>query len=275
MAIFAGGWLFTLVSAASTPGTPSSLTWVTNPWQGLKPATCMPDHCFCEADRGGWVRQPANTLSSLGFLIAAAAVLALARRERKLDFGSSGTASLMRRSAVLPALYSASLVLIGIGTGFYHASLSFVGQTFDVLGMYLLATLFLLYGAMRLIALRERDVFFAYILANVILLWGLILAPGLRRYVFALLILAVIVMEVLIRRRLDVAARGVYFFAAIGILAIGFAIWIADITGTVCSPQSLIQGHAIWHVCGAVSSYLLFLYYRSEQYGAPLRTRGH
>jgi hypothetical protein len=38
------------------------------------------------------------------------------------------------------------VILIGLGSWFYHASLAFVGQGFDVAGMYLLGTFMVLYG---------------------------------------------------------------------------------------------------------------------------------
>jgi hypothetical protein len=49
------------------------------------------------------------------------------------------------------------------------------------------------------------------------------------------------------------------------IKAVAFTIWNLDQHGLVCSPQSLIQGHAVWHLLGATSLWCTFLYYRSER----------
>ena len=56
-------------------------------------------------------------------------------------------------------------------------------------------------------------------------------------------------------------------FYLLGILAkaVAFAIWIMDQQGTLCVPDSLVQGHAIWHLLGALSIWLNFSYYRSER----------
>ena len=42
-------------------------------------------------------------------------------------------------------LFTGALALVGLGSAFYHSSLTFVGQVFDVSGMYLIATFILLH----------------------------------------------------------------------------------------------------------------------------------
>src|SRR5688572_22117478 len=86
---------------------------------GWKPASCMPDGCFCEAIRDGVIRQPLNALSSLAFVIVGVLVVLA-----------------MRRMSV----FALAMAVIGFGSAFYHASLGFVGQFVDVTGMYLIAT---------------------------------------------------------------------------------------------------------------------------------------
>ena len=49
-----------------------------NPWRDMRPATCMPDRCFCEGVGAGVIRQPINTWSNLGFVTAGLVTLAVA-----------------------------------------------------------------------------------------------------------------------------------------------------------------------------------------------------
>jgi hypothetical protein len=37
-------------------------------WNSMRPATCLPADCFCEAVRDQLVRQPVNALSGLSFV---------------------------------------------------------------------------------------------------------------------------------------------------------------------------------------------------------------
>lgn len=61
---------------------------------------------------------------------------------------------------------------------------------------------------------------------------------------------------------LAVAARG-WPGTVTGMLT-AFVIWNATKTW-LCAPHSVVQGHAIWHLLGAGSAYLLYRYYDSEE----------
>ena len=54
--------------------------------------------------------------------------------------------------------------------------------------------------------------------------------------------------------------------AAFVTLLVAFSIWILDITDKLCSPTSIFQGHALWHILCATSIFLCYLYYRSETF---------
>jgi dihydroceramidase len=230
---------------------------IVSPWDGWRAATCMPDACFCEAIRDGIVRQPANTWSCLAFLVVGAMVI-----RRTFDGSSPRGGSPVETRATYGVLYGAALILIGLGSGFYHASLSFAGQFADVFGMYLLATFILLYNLARLGRVPERGIAALYVALNAVLAILLHTLPEIRRYAFALLLIAALALE--FRARSGSRSDGRFLWIALGSIAAGFAIWIGDITRTACAPTSLVQGHAVWHVAGAVSAWYLYRYYRSE-----------
>jgi hypothetical protein len=52
-------------------------------------------------------------------------------------------------------------------------------------------------------------------------------------------------------------------------LLIAFSIWVLDITNKLCSPTSVFQGHALWHILNTASIALAYLYYRSEEFLSP------
>jgi hypothetical protein len=210
------------------------------PWTGWKPATCLPNGCFCEAIRPGSIAQPANTWSSFSFVLLGGAILAFSGGKQRADF--------RRTHAVV---FGVALILIGLGSAFYHASLTFVGQLCDVQGMYLLAIFIALYAISHRGLLSDRLFVLLYILVNGAFLLVQIDLPGVRRYLFAVVVLTVIAVE----------SGGRFFYAAIAIMAVAFGIWILDITRTVCSPMSLFQGHAIWHVLGAIAALALYMHY--------------
>ena len=60
-------------------------------------------------------------------------------------------------------LYGCALVAIGLGSYFYHATLTFAGQVCDMSGMYLLITFALLYGVARITRIRTGVAMAAYV----------------------------------------------------------------------------------------------------------------
>ena len=231
-----------------------------------QPASCMPAHCFCEAIQAAPVAQPVNTITSLAFVAAAAMVLIAQHRAAE----HTAQRNLMLRTPVYPRLYAAAVFAIGVGSAWFHATLTFAGQTADLAGMYLLATFVLLYNAGRLWPMRAPRIALLYVAINGALIALLITRPEFRRYVFAALILCGLALELRARSGGTRRADARLLVAAVAAIAIGFGFWVLDITHRLCRPESVFQGHGVWHVCGAISTFLLFWYYASD----VDRTRG-
>src|SRR3989344_2908620 len=192
-------------------------------------ATCYPNNCFCESLHMGTILQPANMISSCAFVLASIFVAYKYRNSHGY-------------------IYAVILGLIGLGSAYYHTKLTFIGQTIDVAGMYFLVT-FVLLAVLK----QTRKHFLAYFLiGNAVLILIMVSVPDLRRYIFAGLVLTLIIMfwkQNLLNK---------YFWTSLLIMAVAFIIWTLDITSVWCYPDSILQGHAIWHILGAVSVVYLF-----------------
>lgn len=262
------GWLASLGVFVASVVAVFLMSRQPSPWADWRPATCMPGSCFCEEIRGSFVRQPANTLSGLLFLPVGILVLGYSAGVRVRDRRGE-PANLMSSRAMYPVLFGCAVLLTGIGTAFYHASLTFWGQTADLLGMYLLATFLVLYNTSRTYPLRPAHATAFYVGSNGLLAYLLVALPEARRYAFAILIVAALALESAARRRSPVRTNTKLLQAAVAVLALGFVVWILDLTRTLCRPDSWFQGHAAWHLAGAAATGLVFLFYRSEKGDAP------
>ena len=89
---------------------------------------------FCEAFREGPIKQPSNTWSNLGFVVAGLWVVRRAGIDRKSTVRSS---NLIGRSVFLSTLYPALVVFLGPGSMAMHGSGTAWGATTDVLSMLL------------------------------------------------------------------------------------------------------------------------------------------
>jgi hypothetical protein len=221
-----------------------------------RPATCVATGCFCEAVRSGPVAQPANTVSSLAYvLVGLWALAAVAGRPVRRSLPPSG--------AVLIPWLALVVALVGLSSAFYHATLTFLGQYLDVLSMYLLGALLLCGALARMGALRPAPAVALFVLVAGALALAQYWWPESRRVLFALVLLPGVLLE--LRPAVCGLAwrdpRRVPLWGGIGLLVVAYALWVLDERGLLCAPDSLLQGHAAWHTLTAVSSLLLVLHY--------------
>jgi len=234
----------------------AALSTLSIDWAIWRPATCLPNACFCEAIGNSTIRQPINTWSNLAFVWVGLFIAVSATPDRPL-----------RRSDAL--LLAFACVAIGLGSWFYHASLSFVGQWFDVMSMYLLGVFMVLHAAARLRPIGDQAFAVYYLAINVALGALLIVWPDARRYVFGVLIVAALILETISHRRKQTTLQAKWLIAALGMYVVAQVIWTLDLNHIVCDPTSVLQGHAVWHVLTALSAGLLYGYYQSKDQSRP------
>lgn len=221
-------------------------------WTGWQPATCLATGCFCEAASAhGQIQQTANTFSSLAFVFSGTLVIARPKKTSRMPYPYS-------------VLMGLSIITIGLGSAFYHASLTFIGQFFDVFGMFLLAAFMLVYSWERIWNLRPTITVGLYLALNLFLSWLQIVIPDARRYSFAIILIAALLFEYYFRLEAKPQIEVRWLRLGIKLLSAAYFIWILDNTRLVCFEHSLLQGHALWHILGAVSVFFLHRYYVSE-----------
>lgn len=225
-------------------------------WSVYAPASCTATRCFCEMPRiGALILQPANSWSSLGFVFAGFLMILLAR--------GPGWHSAM--APVSATAFGITAIVVGLGSVLLHATLTQWGQFFDVLGMYLVGAFLLVSALGRWLGIPDGRAILLYAILCAGLVELLVAFPEARRWLFAVLLVLAIVVELACARprRPTVVVR--FYLLGIVVNAVAFAIWNLDQHGFICVPSSLIQGHAAWHLLGAVALWLTFAYYRSEQ----------
>lgn len=245
-----------ILAALSAVGLYAVLMALGPDWSVYAPATCTTTRCFCELPRtGSLILQPSDSWSAFGYVVAGFLMIVLAR-------GSGWT------SAMPPAfatMFGITAIAVGLGSVLLHATLTLWGQFFDVLGMYLVGSFMVVSALARWRNIPDRAAMLLYVGLCAALVTVLIVEPEVRRYLFAVVLITAIVMELVFARPKRRGAKLSYYLLGIVAKAIAFTIWNLDQNLIWCMPGSLIQGHAIWHLLGATSIFLTFSYYRSER----------
>ena len=226
--------------------------------------------CYCEAAGSGIASQPANAWSNLGFVVIGLMVLGDGARRRNAS--SPARIEADRRYS---RLYGAVAVFLGLGSFAFHGSLRAWGGYLDVQSMHAFIAFLLAYDLARIHGWRWGTFIglFSALLAAFSMVIGLI-PPEHGRTLFAVFVAVTVLVEAAVSYpALRPWAPGLidprrmpWFWAGLGTFAVAFAIWNVSRTGGAwCSPDSLLQGHALWHLLSAVSVGCFYLYFRAER----------
>jgi hypothetical protein len=215
---------------------------------------------FCEAPHPGWIRQPANSLSNAGFVVAGLLVAARAGRLPRDGVMSRTVAT----------VFACVVVLLGPGSAAMHATQSAWGGHLDMLSMYLVAGFAAAWAWARWTRRGTAAFVTAYaacvLLCEVVGLWPdpvpVVHYSG--NLAFGLLLAAAAVLETRIWRRGETATEFRHGVLSLAAMLVAFAIWLLTNAGW-CDPDSVLQGHAAWHLLCAVAAYWLFRLYASER----------
>jgi hypothetical protein len=238
-------------------------------WPG-GPDQCLahvPDTCYCENySRPDPFKQPANTWSNLGFVAAGLLILRRLDRTRL----AHTPANPMQARTFYSFTYGAVVLFLGPASMAFHGSLRQWGGWIDLFSMMLYATFLLLYDVARI--RRWPVATFVAWYVPVVMIEGLInaAAPKSGQIIFGLSIFAVVVLQILVQagRVPRVRRPGWGWFAGgLGLFLLAYAgIWLwSNTSGPLCDPNSLLQGHAAWHLLCAGSTLLFYRYLWSEE----------
>ncbi|MCC6335776.1 MAG: ceramidase domain-containing protein [Myxococcales bacterium] len=223
------------------------------PWTPLREATGLPNVKWCEETLCSWIAEPANTWSNVAFLVAAAALWWLTRKEASRTLRFWGPATFW----------------VGITSLVYHASVTFLTQVFDFFGMYFFFGLVLLLNLVRLGTL-PKEALFKVLYPLILALTGvtvLVAKAGLPvQGIVGLLLLSTLATEVLASRRATGAVAHRFLFGALFFIFVAGLFSASDASGAWCVPgHHVFQGHAIWHVLNAVGIVFAHFHYRQFQ----------
>jgi hypothetical protein len=228
-------------------------------WTDWPPDYCRTVNCYCEPIRDRLVAQPVATYSNLGFIVAGLFIIVTSLR------APASTANPMAANKGYAVLFGISMICTGLFSFFYHASLTKVGDLFDLMGMFLFTGFLALYGFARLRPMSGPAFISAYIILNIVLAIGLIVAYGLQQVYFLILIVVAVASETLHLRRHQPNIKARFMGLALLVFALGGSVWVMDGSGLLpCNPTAPFTWHGVWHLSAALAGALMFLYYWSE-----------
>jgi hypothetical protein len=237
-------------------------------WPGETGRTALE---FCEAIRPGPIKQPANTWSNIGFLAVALSAAWQAGRDLATPKSTRFTNSIVA-DPLYATTYCVISALIGLGSTALHASTTVWGARCDIYAMFLWITWTISYTMMRCLRRNDRGTFAMFFVPIAAILAMKVFVPTSYEQLgnstlFGILVVVSVSLEIVTRwRRPELTASMAYFCCGVVSFLLAFAAWIPSRTGSaLCYPDSLWQGHALWHILCAAAVGFIYLYGRSER----------
>ncbi len=234
-----------------------SISDPSSPWYALSEWR-KPNVKWCEGQNNSWIIEPANTWSNLAYLIAALFIF-----QHSKKFQSRAIRS-----------YAWIMAVMGLCSGIYHASYTFLLQIFDFFGMYLMTYLMILVQMKRLSWISKA--------MNPVQFWSAVLGTtvftiGCDYYtefhiqtIILVQTIFILASELLIRKRSRSTYAMKYFYWGAIFMGIAITFSALDASRTLCDPDNhWIQGHALWHVFSAIGLTMLYLHH--SQFDAELK----
>lgn len=249
------------------------ITWMgrdRNVWGGMRESRELRSPAYAEGVFAREVfRTRWNTWSNLAYVVVGSYAIAFGSRDLRRTTKPRPLA--VRQRAALTFAFGVAACLLGFGSGFFHASLTRLGQWVDVASMYppMLGIIGLsLARRFPTVWLAGRSLPTWPLLLGIIALtsaalfyfkWSMSSANVVTTLIAAVS-LATLVDRVSSGGRLNGWWLAGSFVALVG----GVACRQIDIAQRFAGPGGWTQGHAFWHVLTALSLACVFLFYRSE-----------
>jgi hypothetical protein len=244
------------------------LVWDVNMWEGWTLGSNGTNTIFCEQNHlTEFIRQRANTWSNLAYLFYGLVCAKLAMHDKT----NKPQANFITRNPTISWVFAFTFVYLSFGSFFFHASITRIGQQFDMGGTYALVAFPVLVNLSRIYrhykAISDKRLAQITIVAAIVVF---ALLFGLKWQINSSLALPVLIVAVLVStlwyHGISKAPYQIWF-GALAMLSMitAFFIWYQDCAKNWCDPESLIQGHAFWHVLTGLGGFFVYLMIRSER----------
>ncbi|MCL1587539.1 MAG: ceramidase domain-containing protein [Actinomycetia bacterium] len=193
----------------------------------------------CETIGSGVFAQPINAVSSLSFSVIGVAAIWWATRVEGNE-------------RVVRIVFGVLMVITGAGSVMFHGPQG-TGSQFGHDVTFLVTVWFVAVINIAEANRWKRSVeWVAFVAGGVILSLALVLSPGLTNVLMVATVISLVVSDIVLHRRGRLSSW--WYVVSLVTIAVAVAMFLLGRTGApLCDPDSLFQGHGLWHVLAAIS----------------------
>lgn len=208
--------------------------------------------------------QSMNTYSNLAYFFFGVLIIQIAWEDFKNK--AENTQNRLENFPLLSVLMGICFIYLSFGSAFFHASLTYLGQRVDMNGTYSISIALLGIGFYHLLhkidfSEKEKKLWLGVLLVIIIAFLKIALMISSSKLLPAMILLLMILIAI---HYFQFRKEKSLFLAVFGFVLMFVAIKIRtlDVQKVDCNPYSWYQGHAVWHLLTAMSSFCSYAFFR-------------
>ena len=234
-------------------------------WDGMTLSKSAINVEYCEFNNVEKLfHQSMNTYSNLAYFFLGVLILLIASEDYKNR--DLSTLNRLERFPLLSVLMGICFIYLSFGSAFFHASLTWVGQRMDMNGTYSISIALLsiaLYHVLHKLNLtnREKQVWIAVsgVLVLAFFKVHLMISSGV---LLPALILANLILTLIHYFQFRKEHSIFITIFSLVLMVVAVKIRTLDVQKVDCDPYSWYQGHSVWHLLTALSSFCSYAFFR-------------
>ncbi len=240
-------------------------------WDGMTISKSALTVEYCEFNNATqFFHQRINTYSNLLYFFFGVLIIQIAWEDYKNQ--NKKSLSRMEQFSLLSALLGINFIYLSIGSAFFHASLTYIGQRVDMNGTSGVS--------ITLLSISIYQIFHKIHLSDTAkYIWvGSLVLFILAFFKIALLVSSSILLSAMILS-LTIMSMINYFqfrkersillaILSFVLIIVALKIRTLDVQKIGCNPFSWFQGHALWHFLTALSSFCSYAFFRFDKSAA-------
>ncbi|MBX2903436.1 MAG: ceramidase domain-containing protein [Chitinophagales bacterium] len=230
------------------------------------------DKHFCEnTNMFDPIRQPVNTFTNVIYLLVGLYVLGVAWR----DWRQQKRYNLISANPWYSFVYGIIQVYLFVASSYFHAGLTLFGRDLDYSGVFSLSLYPLMYFTHRIVLMvrglpsngkHPKEVLFLTIGFSILYVYLTFFSPPvIGRFIVLGMIVTMFIFAIIIENKDPGKTNKLYMWLTLASISLAVMFFEFDNQRILCSPDSFIQPHGLWHLLGGVAGFYFYFYIRSEK----------
>jgi hypothetical protein len=209
--------------------------------------------------------QSMNTYSNLAYFFFGVLLLQIAKND--FNKKEKNAQNRLEKFPLLSALMGCCFIYLSFGSAFFHASLTYLGQRVDMNGTYSISITLLgigFYHVFHKIDFSEKvkKVWIACLILSIFAFVKISLLISSGKLLPAMIALQTGLVVFVFFQKGKEKKQLMFAILSLVLMIIAVKIRTLDVQKIDCDPYSWYQGHAVWHLLTAMSSFCSYAFFR-------------